>query len=161
MASCLWRPDSHTKEAVEKCLILRTSKIDSSLQKRRGIWKRKLARSCVMFLLAWDSVICHMDVIPCAALLSSSNLNAVRCSGGVHLRERRYVPHYLTDLLHQFSTCLCNSLNSKQSLWEWLLVLGQLDGKEDRRNLRGWKGHGGSPEHVKTAQWLDRWRKIL
>lgn len=142
MAGSLWKQDSHAKKAVEKHLLFETSKVESWLQNSRGISKRKLTWSCMVLLLVWHAVFCSCTWFHMQPFVFSSSLNSVWFSSGIHLRERRYVPYYLTDLLHEFSNCLYNSLNLKQCLWEWLLVLDWLGVKEDRRKLGEWGGGG-------------------
>lgn len=139
MALILWGQTWTQRKSVGKCPILRISKTWKLVAKE--YWNLEEKMSLELCDVASHVRYCHLSLVsmtPCAALQSGH-------SGSVsaHLRGRRSTPHYLTDLWYQVSTSLCNHMYLKHHLWEWLLLLHQLDVKGDRSNLRGWERGGG------------------
>lgn len=137
MALILWSQTLTQRNLWENVRFWGLAKPESWLQKSTGILKRKLELCDVASHVRY----CPLSLVsmtPCVALQSGHS----GCDSA-HLRERRYTPHYLTDLLYQVSTSLCNHMYLKHHLWEWLLLLHQLDVKGNRSNLRGWERHEG------------------
>lgn len=113
VALILCRPDSDTKNSVEKCLIFRTSKSSKLVAKKQ--WKFKEQVGLELCDVASCMRYCHLSLVqmtPGTALQAGDS----GCGSGIHLRERRSIPYYLTDLMCEFSNYLCNSLNLKQCL---------------------------------------------